>query len=148
MEFNTWGFHNHIISYRIKMRMTEDIIDCAQRLSVRSDEKTKRELGILKLVRDRTYEDLHTFVQRREKQPWRVWDKCHVFGYGHDFKPSLENLELSYAEMTVQIDENLYALAFLEKRYSQLRTDITAYNSINSEMIKFCTYAFDNEGWL
>ena len=66
-EFNTWGFHNYIISYRIKVRMTEDIIDCAQRLLVKSDEKTERELGILKLLRDRTYEDLNTFVQKREK---------------------------------------------------------------------------------
>ncbi len=31
-DFDTWGFHNHIIEYRLKVRMTEDVIDCAQRL--------------------------------------------------------------------------------------------------------------------
>ena len=39
-DFDTWGFHNHIIEYRLKVRMTEDVIDCAQRLQVRSDAKT------------------------------------------------------------------------------------------------------------
>ena len=28
-NFDTWGFNNHIISYQMKVRMTEDIIDCA-----------------------------------------------------------------------------------------------------------------------
>ena len=128
--------------------MTEDIIDCAQRLLVKSDEKTERELGILKLLRDRTYEDLNTFVQKREKQPWRVWDGRHVHGYGHDFKPSLEALELSYFEIRQKIDKNLHALAILEKVYTKLRADIPTYNTINMIMVQFCSYAFGNEGWL
>lgn len=28
-EFDTWGFNNYIIEYRLKVRMTEDVIDCA-----------------------------------------------------------------------------------------------------------------------
>lgn len=128
--------------------MTEDIIDCAQRLLVKSDEKTERELGILKLLRDRTYEDLNTFVQKREKQPWRVWDGRHVYGYGHDFKPSLEALELSYFEIGQKIDKNLHALSILEKVYTKLRADIPTYNTINTIMVQFCSYAFGNEGWL
>lgn len=28
-EFDTWGFVNHIIEHQMKVRMTEDIIDCA-----------------------------------------------------------------------------------------------------------------------
>ena len=31
-EYGCWGFHNHIIEYKIKCRMTEDIIDLAQRV--------------------------------------------------------------------------------------------------------------------
>ena len=31
-ELHTWGMHNHIISYRVKVRMTEDIIDLAQKV--------------------------------------------------------------------------------------------------------------------
>lgn len=47
MDFDTWGFHNHIIEYRIKVRMTEDLIDCAQRVTIQADAKSKRELVLL-----------------------------------------------------------------------------------------------------
>lgn len=89
-EFDTWGFNNHLIEYRLKVRMTEDIIDCAQRLLVKSDSKTQRELNLLKMLRDRTYDDLKYFVEEREKKPWRVWDK-----FGYYFKPPVENLNLN-----------------------------------------------------
>ena len=32
MKFSTWGLHNHIIDIKVKVRMTEDLIECAQRL--------------------------------------------------------------------------------------------------------------------
>ena len=38
-EYNTWGFHNHIMEYKIKVRMTEDIIDLAQRVQIKQDAK-------------------------------------------------------------------------------------------------------------
>ena len=28
-ELNTWGFHNLVIEYKLKIRMTEDLIDLA-----------------------------------------------------------------------------------------------------------------------
>ena len=90
-DFDTWGFHNHIIEYRLKVRMTEDVIDCAQRLQVKPDTKTQRELDLLKMLRDRTYDDLKYFIEEREKRPWRVWDK-----FGYYFKPPVENLTLNY----------------------------------------------------
>ena len=34
-EYNTWGWQNHLIEYKIKIRMTEDIIDLAQRVQVK-----------------------------------------------------------------------------------------------------------------
>ena len=70
--------------------MTEDVIDCAQRLTVRADAKTQRELHLLTMLRDRTYEDLQFFVNEREKKPWRNWDR-----YFRYFKPQLEDRELT-----------------------------------------------------
>lgn len=92
-EFDTWGFNNYIIEYRLKVRMTEDVIDCAQRLLVKNDAKTQRELDLLTALRDRTYEDLVHFVNEREKKPWRIWDK-----YGYYFKPPVENRGLNLAQ--------------------------------------------------
>ena len=71
-----------------------------------------------------------------------------MYGSGHDLKPSLEALELSYFEIKQQIDENLQALAILEKVYNKLRADIPIYNTINSIMVQFCSNSFGNEGWL
>lgn len=31
-EFTTWGFHDYIISYVVKVRVLEDLIDCAQKV--------------------------------------------------------------------------------------------------------------------
>lgn len=47
MEISTWGLHNHLIEHRLKIRMTEELVDCASRLLVEPDERTERELKIL-----------------------------------------------------------------------------------------------------
>ena len=39
-------------------------------------------------------------------------------------------------------------ILYLEPRYARLVADIPPYNSINGEMIQFCTEVFGNEGWL
>ena len=51
-EYNTWGFHNHIVEYKIKIRMTEDIIDLAQRVQIRQDAKLIKEMNLMKRLRD------------------------------------------------------------------------------------------------
>ena len=123
--------------------MTEDIIDCAQRLTVKADEKTQRELQILELLRDRTYDDLRSFVKEREKKRWRLWE-----GFV-SYKPTIENKELSLQQLQERIDVHLQMIAYVEPRHFQLVTrDIPPYNLINSEMIQFCTDVFGNEGWL
>ena len=123
--------------------MTEDVIDCAQRLQVRSDAKTKRELDMLQMLRDRTYDDLKYFIAEREKRPWRVWDK-----HGFYFKPPVENLTLNYRQLSERIEIHMQMIAYIEPRYARLVADIPPYNAINSEMIQFCTEMFGNEGWL
>ena len=93
-DFDTWGFHDHIIQHRLKIRMTEDVIDCAQRLTVKADARTQRELELLTRLRDRTYDDIKFFIIKREEKPWRVWDR-----YGISYKPSIENRGLTLVQI-------------------------------------------------
>ncbi len=39
-----WGFNNYVISYRIKVRMMEDLIDKAQRLRTQPNSQLEQEL--------------------------------------------------------------------------------------------------------
>ena len=110
--------------------MTEDVIDCAQRLEVKADAKTQRELELLTKLRDRTYDDINYFIQEREKKPWRVWDK-----FGFYYKPSVENRGLNYRQLRERIEIHLQMIAYIEPRYGALVRDIPPYNAINSEMI-------------
>lgn len=103
---------------------------------------------LLKMLRDRTYDDLHRYVKERERQPWRKWDGRHFYGYNQELKPTLHSVELSYCQVVKRIDQNLLELSVLEKLYQKLRGDIPIYNDINREMINFCTSVFGNEGWL
>lgn len=142
MEFDTWGFHNYIIAYRVKVRMTEDVIDCAQRLQVKPDQRTEKELGLLTMLRDRTFGDLHMFVRNREKRLWRNWHG------GRGYKPALEDREMTLQQVTERVEVNLAMIQYLEPRHQQLMRDIPPYNKMNSEMIQFCSNCFGNEGWL
>ena len=91
--------------------MTEDIIDCAQRLTVKADNKTHRELEILKLLRERTYEDLRHFVKEREKKRWRLWEGLD------SYKPQIDNVELSLQQLQERIDIHLQMIAYVEPRH-------------------------------
>lgn len=61
-ELNTWGMNNYLISFRIKVRMTEDIIELAQKVQLKPEKNVKRELEILTMLRDQTYDDLKYFI--------------------------------------------------------------------------------------
>ena len=74
--------------------MTEDIIDCAQRLLVKQDVKKERELSILTRLRDQTYRDLRLFINKRNKVPWRTWDPKGTY-----YKPDIENTGLNLLQL-------------------------------------------------
>ena len=90
-QYFTWGLTDLVIQFRLKIRATEDLIECAQRLQVRADDKTERELAILKQLRDRTYEDIRFFVNEREKKIWRLWEN---YG-GLNYKPLSDSSSLT-----------------------------------------------------
>lgn len=77
-EFNamldTWGVQSHVVTYTIKCRLMEDLIDCAQRCKIRPDAQVERELYLMRRLRDQTWDDLTYFLREREKYPWRTWD--------------------------------------------------------------------------
>ena len=66
--------------------------------------------------------------------PWRTWDPKGMY-----YKPDIENTGLNLLQLQGRVDINLQALSYLEPRYAQLIRDIPPYNSLNSEMIYFCT---------
>lgn len=82
--------------------MTEDLIDLAQKVKMKPEAHIQRELDILKMLRDQTYEDLYYFVQEREKHPWRAWDKK-----GYYYKPEVTPALLNTAQLNILIDLNL-----------------------------------------
>ena len=85
-EYDTWGWQNHIMATQVKVRMTEDIIDLAQRMQVKPESKLKAEMELMTKLRDQTYEDLKFFVTEREKKPWRNWQVHGIY-----YKPGDEN---------------------------------------------------------
>ena len=143
-QYFTWGLTDLVISVRLKIRATEDLIECAQRLYVRADNKTERELGILKQLRDRTYDDINFFVNEREKKIWRLWENHS----DHTYKPLVNNNRLTLQQLQYRVDMHLLMISYIEPRYQVLIADIPPYNQLNAEMIQLCTVYFGNEGWL
>ena len=94
-------------------------------------------------LRDRTYDDIHFFVNEREKKKyWRMWEG------GQLYKPLLDNSRLTLKQLGSRIDSHLLMIAYLEPRYKELSDEIPSYNMLNGEMIQFCSGYFGNEGWL
>ena len=102
-QYFTWGLTDLVIQFRLKIRATEDLIECAQRLQVRADDKTERELEILKQLRDRTYDDIRFFVNEREKKIWRLWENHG----GSNFKPLTENNRLTLQQLAYRVEVHL-----------------------------------------
>lgn len=143
-ELNTWGFHNLVIEYKLKIRMTEDLIDLAQRVKLKPDASLQYELKIMRQLYQQTYSDVQHFVEKRERKPWRTWDKN-----GYYYKPNMvAGQNLSFNQIMALIEQNKRIIDFIEPRYRQLLSEIPPFNHCNAEMITFCTNVFGNEGWL
>ena len=65
--------------------MTEDLIDLAQRLKLKPDQNLEHELKIMRQLYEQTYRDVQYFVEKRERKPWRTWDKN-----GYYYKPNFD----------------------------------------------------------
>lgn len=95
------------------------------------------------MLRDRTYDDIRYFIDKRNTKPWRHWDKN-----GFYYKPEIENRGLDYYQLKQRVEVHMLMIGYIEPRYARLVADIPPYNAMNSEMIQFCTACFGNEGWL
>jgi len=47
----------------------------AQRFKAKPDNELEMKILKMKILRNQTYKDLHAYVTKREKIPWRNWDK-------------------------------------------------------------------------
>ena len=47
-SLNIWGLSSYVISYTIKCRVLEDLIDCAQKCKIRPDASVERELYLMR----------------------------------------------------------------------------------------------------
>lgn len=54
----------------------EEVIDKAQKLDMQpwNQEESEAQLEKLRILRDRTFQDVREFVAEREKTHWREWD--------------------------------------------------------------------------
>lgn len=66
------------------------------------------------MLRDRTYEDLYYFVTKREKRLWRLWRG------GQNYKPALNNKEMTLEQVTERVDVNMIMILYIEPRFKQL----------------------------
>jgi hypothetical protein len=51
-QISQWGYINLVISFRIKVRVMEDLIDKAQNTNLKSDQEAQQELDHLRQLRD------------------------------------------------------------------------------------------------
>ena len=65
------------------------------------------------MLRDRTYDDVKYFIEKREEKPWRHWDKN-----GFYYKPSIENRGLNINQLKERIEVHLLIIAFIEPKYA------------------------------
>lgn len=86
-EYDEWGLHNYVISLQIKCRMTEEIVDLAQKLQLKSDATLEKKMERLKALREQTYLDLYFFITEREKVHWRNWDHMYMGNYKPEIPP-------------------------------------------------------------
>ena len=80
-ELDSWGFNSHVISYVIKVRVLEDLIECAQKCTIKPDVPVERELALMKALAKQTWEDIQYFLSERDKQKWRTWDSPRLVTY-------------------------------------------------------------------
>jgi len=105
----------------MKCRLSERIIELAQNLQQRPDSEIELEKAILRQLYHQTYEDLHHFIKKRDKKPWRTWDKYHLLG--NYIKPTFSK-QVPYDKLCFEYDELLYFMDCAEDYYTMMIDDM------------------------
>lgn len=143
-ELDSWGLHNYVIELQIKCRMTEEIIELAQRLHLKPDKALEGRMDRLKRLRDQVYQDLHFFITEREKVHWRNWDHAFMGNFKPDIPPRKNWLQY----YTERCEVTLMQIEFIELQSLQLSDDINGFNLMNRTNIVTVTDKLGNEHWL
>lgn len=115
-ELSLWGLNNLCIQFQIKCRLTEKVIEQAQKCQIKSDADSEAELNRLKRLRRQTYKDLHSFVRKREEHHWRNWD--HILDGSTDIRAkSKEDRFAEKKEIQNAIENEEKDLELLERSY-------------------------------
>ena len=139
-----WGFNNYVISYRVKVRMMEDLIDKAQRLRQQPNKVLEDEVSRLKILRDQTFEDLHDFVKQREKNPWRNWDKWRVIN-----KQKIQYVDIqSENALKAAIQQEFIEIGKATRILTVLEEDYRIVLQTNNSMLTFVKSENGGEGWV
>ena len=89
-------------------------------------------------------QDLHSFVEQREKKPWRNWQIDSVF-----YKPEIESKDIPISDLNRDIESNINQFEFIYPKNMQLlQIEIPAYNKLNRSMLQFCVSKFESKRWL
>ena len=94
-ELNSWGLSSYLTSYVVKIRLLEDLIECAQKCIIRPDATVERELALMRRLQQQTWEDIQYFLEERDKQRWRTWDNPRNLSYK---KPQVTFEDQPYSE--------------------------------------------------
>ena len=129
---NTWGINHMVITTLMKVRLLEDIIDCAKKQKVRPDVTMERELYLMRYLQAQTEKDTRNFIQERDSDRWRRWDNPRRVDF---VKPDAE--ENPDEEKIRTILGYMYTM----------ETETIFHTRICQEMIEFLNYCFDSEAW-
>ena len=149
-----WGLHSHIIELVLKCRVTEDLIDCAQRCLIRPDGEMHQELALMTRLRDQTWADIREYIQRRGPDKWRTWDNPRDL---HFKKPVLHDdgdplLKLYSIDPDVDLNDYMATegkkLPMMMAATRALERDFVTHVTLSKEMVHFLTYVFGSNTWL
>ena len=145
IEMNTWGLQSDLFAIILKCRLLEDLIDAAQRTKLKADKDAERELQLLKLLSKKTENDIHGFLEARNKQRWRTWDNPRDLSYNKRHLISKEVSDYEINLMWKMAKRQYGKICILNDQIGQ---DGETYVLISRVMVDFVSKMFGNQGWL
>lgn len=129
---NTWGITHMIITTLVKVRLMEDLIECAQKQKVRPNVTIERELYLMRYLQSQTEQDIKVFLNKRDQDKWRTWDNPRKVSF---VKPETE-----------EHPDEAWIQTIIGYQYI-VNVEIRIHEKICQEMVAFLNYCFGNEIW-
>ena len=121
-----------IVTNLVKVRLLEDLIECAQKQKIRPNVTVERELYLMRYFQSQTEKDVRNYLEDRDKDKWRTWDNPRKVTF---IKPDAE-----------EHPDEAKILTILSFKYT-MGIDEIIHSKMCQEMIAFLNYCFGNEAW-